>query len=488
MNDILNKLKVFDDLRFEENGHKYFWKDKEVSISTTGLINLYANEFDSSRFSQDKINEWKIENEHSQLKGNLIHLYAQSLWVGTDTQEIAKRVLESNCDRLQSEFKILRQQADKLYYDMKDNYELIGVEVLIYDEEFDIASAIDILLLNKLTGGIAMIDLKSNKEIKDYSYINSKGNKINNKMKIPLRELIDCSYIHYSMQLAIMENTFEKYVCPIEEKFIVWFDVNNFKEYCDDPNGEIISIETDYTIIETKNVKNEVIKILENRRVKNMNSVPILIYGKSGTGKSTSLRNFKNDEIAIINVLGKPLPFKNELKNIVTTDDYTKVLENIKATSRKVIVIDDAGYLIVNQFMRNHSKGGGGNAVFAVYNELADNFWKLINDIKMIPGGKRIYINMHEETDDNGITKPKTIGKLLDDKVCIEGMFTVAIRTLFEDGKYKFRLKNNGNDVTKTPFDMFEIEEMENDLKEFDKIVNEYYELDKIEDKKEEEK
>jgi hypothetical protein len=224
--------------------------------------------------------------------------------------------------------------------------------------------------------------------------------------------------------------------------------------------------------------------------VKNMNSVPVLIYGKSGTGKSTSLRNFKNEDIAIINVLGKPLPFRNTLKNIVTTDDYATVLENIKKTSRKIVVIDDAGYLITNQFMRTHSKGGGGNAVFAVYNELADNFWNLISEIKKIPGGKTVYFIMHEDVNEFGVYRPKTIGKLLDDKVCIEGMFTIAIRTMIEDGKYIFRLKNNGSDVTKTPFDMFDKDFMDNDLKELDAVIREYYELDKIEikeDKKEEE-
>lgn len=216
-----------------------------------------------------------------------------------------------------------------------------------------------------------------------------------------------------------------------------------------------------------------------------MNSVPVLIYGKSGTGKSTSLRNFKEDEVGVINVLGKPLPFKNKLKS-VTTDDYKTVLEAIVSAKAKTIVIDDAGYLIVNQFMRNHAKGGGGNAVFAVYNELADNYWNLINMIKKIPGGKRVYFFMHEDINDFGIVKPKTIGKLLDDKVSIEGMFTIAVRTMFEDGKYKFKLKTDGTDVTKTPFDMFEDKEMDNDLKELDRIITEYYDLDKVEEKGEE--
>lgn len=214
-----------------------------------------------------------------------------------------------------------------------------------------------------------------------------------------------------------------------------------------------------------------------------MNSVPILIYGKSGTGKSTSLRNFNENEVGIINVLGKPLPFKNKLKS-VSTDDYKQILDVIVQAKSKTIVIDDAGYLIVNQFMRNHSKGGGGNAVFSLYNDLADSFWNLISSIKQIPGGKRVYFLMHEDINEFGIVKPKTIGKLLDDKVCIEGMFTVAIRTVFEDGKYKFKLKTDGSDVTKTPFDMFTETEMENDLKALDNVIVDYYDLNKESEEK----
>jgi hypothetical protein len=93
---------------------------------------------------------------------------------------------------------------------------------------------------------------------------------------------------------------------------------------------------------------------------------------------------------------------------------------------------------------------------------------------------------MHEDSDDNGNIKPKTIGRMLDEKVNIEGMFTVCIRTMFDSGKYLFRLKTNGQDCVKTPFDMFDNVEMENDLKSFDKVVREYYELDKKEMKKKE--
>lgn len=209
-----------------------------------------------------------------------------------------------------------------------------------------------------------------------------------------------------------------------------------------------------------------------------MNSVPVLIYGKSGTGKSTSLRNFNENEIGVINVLGKPLPFRNKLK-FATSDEYKYIIDVITKTDKKTIVIDDAGYLITNEFMRKSSVKG-----YDKFNEIANNFWNLIETIKKLDGGKTVYIMMHEEANDNGDVAPRTIGKMLNDKVCVEGMFTIALRSVCEDGKYIFTTKTNGQDVTKSPMDMFTETEIDNDLKAVNEIVREYYELDKKEDDK----
>lgn len=228
-----------------------------------------------------------------------------------------------------------------------------------------------------------------------------------------------------------------------------------------------------YEIIKTPYLKDEVVKILENRRKKDMNSVPILLIGKSGSGKSTSLRNFTKEEVAVVNVLGKPLPFKSDI-NAPKCDDYATILRAIATTKKKTIVIDDANYLITNEFMNQSTVKG-----FDKYNTMANNFFNLINGIKNIEGGKTVYLIMHEDSDDEGNVKPKTIGKLLDDKVNIQGMFTICIRAMYNNGNYIFRLKTNGSDCVKTPFGMFDDEEMENDLKAFDKVVREYYELDK---------
>ena len=466
--EYLNELnKAFGDFKFYEENHSYTYKNKPISIGATGLIEQYCNDFDSQavaeriavrdgRTLQEVLEEWKIKNQIACEKGHLGHEYAQSLWSGTNTLEKIKNSSEAVKMLLEP----ILKQADNFYNDYKDRLEHLADEYVIGSSEYDIASAIDHLFINKLTGGLVLVDYKTNSDI-------HKTEQYAKNMKVPLTHLKDFTLNHYYIQLSIYKYLVEKYTdLQIEEMFIVYFSEN---------------IEN-YEIIEIPYLKEEVEKILENRREKNMNSVPVLLIGQSGSGKSTSLRNFKGDEVAVVNVLGKPLPFKSDIK-AGKCDDYATILKAIAKTEKKTIVIDDANYLITNEFMNKSSVKG-----FDKYNEMGNNFFNLINGIKNIEGGKTVYLIMHEDTDENGNIKPKTIGKLLDDKVNIQGMFTICIRSMYDNGNYIFRLKTNGQDCVKTPFGMFEEESMDNDLKEFDKIVREYYELDKIEEKESEEK
>ena len=207
-------------------------------------------------------------------------------------------------------------------------------------------------------------------------------------------------------------------------------------------------------------------------------AIPVLIIGKSGGGKSTSLRNcVDNENWNLINVLGKPLPFKGKIPS-VATDDYTQVMKCLAGSTAHSIVIDDAGYLITNYFMKNHSSKGQGNAIFTMYNTLADNFWNLVEFIKKLPEDKIVYIIMHEDTDDYGNVKPKTIGKLLDEKICLEGMFTIVLRCIQENGKHLFVTQADGGAVSKSPMGMFEELEIDNDLLYVDNKIREYYGLE----------
>lgn len=204
--------------------------------------------------------------------------------------------------------------------------------------------------------------------------------------------------------------------------------------------------------------------------------IGVLIMGKSGSGKSTSLRNFKSDEVGIINVISKPLPFKNVngLKT-VDTDNYADIKKVIEGSKTPSIVIDDAGYLITNQFMRKHSNAGGGNAVFSLYNDIADSFWNLTEQIKKLPNNKIVYILMHEDKNDFGDIKPKTIGKLIDDKVCLEGLFSIVLRAKKVDKNYYFFTQATDGDVAKSPIGMFDELYIENDLKAVDDKIREFY-------------
>ena len=209
-------------------------------------------------------------------------------------------------------------------------------------------------------------------------------------------------------------------------------------------------------------------------------AIPILITGNSGAGKSASLRNcVGNDNFNVINVLGKPFPFRGG-KNIKSgvTDDYKQVRAWLAKFPAQSIVIDDAGYLITNMFMKNHAATGGGNSVFTLYNNIGDQFWGLIEYIKNeLPAEKIVYIIMHEDTDDFGNIRPKTIGKLLDEKVNIAGLFTVVLRCVISNGKHVFLTQSSGNDPAKSPIGMFDSMEIDNDLTLVDKTVREYFEI-----------
>lgn len=203
-----------------------------------------------------------------------------------------------------------------------------------------------------------------------------------------------------------------------------------------------------------------------------------LIMGPSGSGKSCSLRNLKPDDVALINIIGKPLPFKggNKFATLVT-DDYEKIKSAMTRTGRDIIIIDDAGYAMTNQFMRSHANVGQGNAVFMLYNQIGDNFWNLIEEARRLPGNKRVYFIMHEDMNDFGKVKPKSIGKMIDEKVCLEGMFAIVLRCMVKDGKHIFTTQSDGMDVAKSPVDMFANTIIDNDLALVDKAICEYYEI-----------
>lgn len=202
-----------------------------------------------------------------------------------------------------------------------------------------------------------------------------------------------------------------------------------------------------------------------------------LIMGRSGSGKTASLRNLK-EKTAVISVTNKPLPFRNNNNlKVVVADEYLKIkglLSKAYDSGIRIAVIDDAGYIMTNKFMAGHRQAKG-NSQFDLYNEIGDNFFSLIKSCGELPDDMLVFVIMHEEMNDMGYSKPKTIGKLLDDKVCIEGMFTIVLHAMKLDGKYIFATNTDGLDVTKSPIGMFEEERIDNDLQLVVEKIREYY-------------
>lgn len=208
-------------------------------------------------------------------------------------------------------------------------------------------------------------------------------------------------------------------------------------------------------------------------------AIAVLIMGASGTGKSASMRNFKADEIGVINVAGKPLPFRSDIRTF-PSDRYEEIEQILKKAKVKSLVIDDSQYLMANEFMRRASENG-----FQKFTDIGRNFWSLVDMINHeLPSDVIVYFMQHTELDANGNEKAKTIGKLLDEKITLEGLFSIVLKTSVVDGSYMFATKNSGADTVKTPMGMFGEDLIPNDLKAVDERIREYYGLGEEEEKK----
>ena len=203
----------------------------------------------------------------------------------------------------------------------------------------------------------------------------------------------------------------------------------------------------------------------------------ILVYvlGRSGTGKSYSMRNFAKEDLAVINVQGKILPFKGSGKfHIVNTDNSADIVREIKeaAKSYKSIVVDDFQYIMANEFMRRSAEKG-----YDKFTEIGRHAWDIADCVKLLPHDVIVYVLCHTDTDQDGFERLKTIGKLLDDKIVLEGMSTIVLKTAVSDGQYTFLTQNNGHDTVKSPAGMFPSLAIENDLKYVDDKIRNYYEI-----------
>ena len=202
--------------------------------------------------------------------------------------------------------------------------------------------------------------------------------------------------------------------------------------------------------------------------------VSVLILGQSGSGKSTSMRNFEADEIGIFNVAGKPLPFRKALPK-ADGPTYGQIMQSLHANKLRAYAIDDANYLMAFQNFAMANQSGYGK-----FTQMAVNFEQLLEAANRTGEDTRVYFLMHPDYDEAGRMKAKTIGKMLDNQLTVEGMFPIVLVADVIDGEFVFRTKNGGNDPVKAPMDMFGADVLPNDLKAVDSAIREYWGLEPL--------
>lgn len=201
--------------------------------------------------------------------------------------------------------------------------------------------------------------------------------------------------------------------------------------------------------------------------------IPVLVLGESGTGKSASLRNFNVSEVGVFNVASKPLPFKKKLQK-VDAANYGKIIRSLQKNNFKTYVIDDSQYLMCFEMFSRAQEIG-----YTKFTEIAKNFYDLIQYIvHQTPEDCIVYLLHHTEQTDFGRVKAKTSGKMLDNQLTLEGLFSIVLLAKTDGERYYFETKTDGQTPVKTPIDMFASMEIDNDLKAVDTAIREYYGLD----------
>lgn len=207
--------------------------------------------------------------------------------------------------------------------------------------------------------------------------------------------------------------------------------------------------------------------------------VSVLVLGASGSGKSTSLRNFEPDEVGVFDVAGKPLPFRKKL-SVAHRTSYGVIMKALKANNKRAYVIDDANYLMAFQNFALASQKG-----YDKFTIMAVNFEQLLEASNATDEDTVTYYLMHPEFDNDGRMKPKSIGKMLDSQLCIEGMFPIVlVAQRMEDG-YRFVTQTDGMTPAKAPMGMFDDVIIDNDLKAVDTAIRDYWGMKPLTDSKE---
>ena len=458
--------KAFGDFKFFEEDHHYEYKGERVGISVTTFIHEYANEFNEQEMAeksaiknnksvQEILDEWHYKRDFSCEKGTTCHEWSQHLWSGNEYNEL---LFDGSIEYINAVNKI-QNQAKNFKKDYEDRLEHLYDELPIGSAEFNIASCVDHLFYNKLTGGLVLVDYKTNSYLKGY---NEKAYK--KAMKVPLQHLNDDSLHHYYLQLSIYKFLIEKYAnVKVEEMFIVYFSENI-------DNYEIIPIPYLY-----KEVKN----ILELRRANKMAKM-LLVMGEPASGKTVSLRNIPKNELYYIDCDKKGLNYKGwkndfneEKKNYFKSNEGEKILQCMMAISQKredikYIAIDTINSIMIADEMRRSKDKN-----FDKWVDLASCIFNLINIVPDLRDDLTVIFIGHTQTDDEGFTRLLTNGKKLN-KIGLEKYFDTVLIAKNNDGNYVFET-TSPTSTARVPMGSYEGQQyIENDLYEIIKELKEY--------------
>ena len=472
LEEVKQKLKVFDKYKFFENGHYYTYKDKKVGVSVTKYISQFENEFDSNTLSQkvaDKngisqfevLNEWKRKGEYSCLKGTAIHEWLQDNYADREYKFDLSQLEEYPEYYKIEDIEHLKQMAIDFINDYKNRYILIGDEILCGIPDFDIASAIDLLFYDTVNNEVVLADIKTNTDLKGWkstpSYVK--------KMLQPLEDIKDITFEHYKIQLSIYRYFLEEYAhIPISDNmFIVYLSEK----------------EKSYNIIQIPYLKNEVEKILKLRRANKMAKM-ILVMGEPASGKTVSLRNIPKNELYYIDCDKKGLNYKGwkndfneENKNYFKTNDGELIAKCMQGISEKredihYIVIDTINSIMIADEMRRSKDKN-----FDKWIDLASCIFNLVNIVPDLRDDITVIFIGHTQTDDEGFTRLLTNGKKLN-KIGLEKYFDTVLIAKNNDGKYVFETKSP-NSTARTPMGSYDDEQyIDNDLYEVIKVLKEY--------------
>ncbi|HDL7480776.1 TPA: ATP-binding protein, partial [Yersinia enterocolitica] len=148
------------------------------------------------------------------------------------------------------------------------------------------------------------------------------------------------------------------------------------------------------------------------------------------------------------------------------------VINFARRAKKKIVIVDDFQYVMGNQFMRRRSEKS-----YEKFTEIGGGAWDVIRAAQAAEDDLIVYFMAHTEETQSGRVKMKTIDKMLDEKITVEGMFGIALRTGVMDGRYYFSTQTDGTDPVKSPIGLFNSQQIDNDLNAVDIAIRDYYEL-----------